>query len=108
MTDFQRISPDAATKLFERGANVVDVRDPQSFAAGHIPSAVRLDNTNLPQYLATTDRSKPLVVCCYHGISSQSAAGYLASAGFEEVYSLDGGFDLWHRQFPEQVSRDDD
>ncbi|WP_150305168.1 thiosulfate sulfurtransferase GlpE [Pseudomonas saliphila] len=106
MTDFKRIGPDEAARLFDQGANVVDVRDAQSFASGHIPSAIRLDNTNLPQYLADTDRSTPLVVCCYHGNSSQSAAAYLASAGFAEVYSLDGGFDLWHREYPEQVTRD--
>lgn len=108
MTDFKRIGPDDAARLLERGANVVDIRDEQSFASGHIPSATRLDNTNLPQYLAATDHSKPLVVCCYHGNSSQSAAAYLASAGFAEVYSLDGGFELWHRHYPEQYERDDD
>lgn len=105
MTDFQRIGPDIAAGLLEQGANIVDIRDAQSFANGHIPSAIRLDNTNLPGYLTATDRRIPLVVCCYHGNSSQSAAAYLSSAGFETVYSLDGGFELWHQQFPERVAR---
>ncbi len=34
---------------------------------------------------------------CYHGISSQGAAQYLVNQGFEEVYSVDGGFEAWHR-----------
>jgi len=34
-------------------------------------------------------------VVCYHGISSQSAAAYLAEQGFRDTYSLDGGFEAW-------------
>lgn len=37
----------------------------------------------------------PLVVVCYHGISSQNAAQYLHEQGFDDVYSLDGGFQAW-------------
>ncbi len=35
---------------------------------------------------------------CYHGISSQGAAQYLINQGFDAVYSVDGGFEAWHRQ----------
>jgi thiosulfate sulfurtransferase len=44
-------------------------------------------------------------VVCYRGNSSQSAAAYLASQGFSEVYSLDGGFELWRSLYPERVAR---
>jgi thiosulfate sulfurtransferase len=40
---------------------------------------------------------QPILVMCYHGISSQGAAQYLVNQGFEEVYSVDGGFEAWHR-----------
>lgn len=40
---------------------------------------------------------QPVLVMCYHGISSQGAAQYLVNQGFEEVYSVDGGFEAWHR-----------
>ncbi|MCV6069119.1 sulfurtransferase, partial [Escherichia coli] len=33
----------------------------------------------------------------YHGISSQGAAQYLVNQGFEQVYSVDGGFEAWQR-----------
>ena len=35
----------------------------------------------------------PVLVYCYHGISSQSAAEFLNQKGFEDVYSVDGGFE---------------
>ncbi|NNG62500.1 thiosulfate sulfurtransferase, partial [Pseudomonas fragi] len=36
MTEFKRIPPEQAQALREKGAVVVDVRDPQAFAASHI------------------------------------------------------------------------
>ena len=43
---------------------------------------------------------QPVVVVCYHGNSSQGAAQYLAQQGFEQVYSMDGGFESWRSQLP--------
>ena len=95
MSDFKRIDPHTASQLLDNDAQLVDIRDPQSFDFGHIPGAIRLDNDN---------QQAPLIVCCYHGNSSQGAAAYLASIGFAETYSLDGGFDLWRQTYPERVS----
>ncbi|HSX70328.1 MAG TPA: thiosulfate sulfurtransferase GlpE, partial [Pseudomonas sp.] len=64
-----------------------------------------LDNHSLPDFIAQADFDQPLIVACYHGNSSQSAAAYLAHQGFSEVYSLNGGFELWHSQYPDQVAR---
>ncbi|MFN3579864.1 MAG: thiosulfate sulfurtransferase GlpE [Pseudomonas sp.] len=104
MSDFQRISPDQALELLEQGAALVDIRDPQSFALGHIDGAVHLDNNSLPAYLQHADRQQALIVCCYHGNSSQSAAAFLAGEGFAQVFSLDGGYDLWRQQYPDRSS----
>jgi thiosulfate sulfurtransferase len=103
MSEYKRISPEQAQALREQGAVTVDIRDPQSFATGHIEGSQHLDNHSLPDFIAQADLRKPLIVTCYHGNSSQNAAAYLAHQGFSEVYSLDGGFDLWHRTFPEAV-----
>jgi thiosulfate sulfurtransferase len=94
---------DAAALIEAQRATVVDIRDPQSFAAGHIPGAHRLDNQNLAAFLAASDRTQPLIVCCYHGHSSQNAADFLAGQGYREVYSLDGGFEAW--QYNHTVAR---
>jgi len=107
MSEFKRIAPEQAQILREQGAVVVDIRDPQSYANGHISGALHLDNHNLADFIARADFDQPLIVACYHGNSSQSAAAYLAHQGFAEVYSLDGGFELWHGRYPDQVSRTD-
>ena len=96
MEQFAHISvQQAAEKLGKGEAKVVDIRDERSFATGHIPGASHLTNGTLQQFMAATDFDVPVIVCCYHGISSQQAAQFLIHQGFEQVYSLDGGFEAW-------------
>ena len=93
---FNEISVQKVQEMQDEGAvNVVDIRDPGSFASGHIPNAVSLNDGNVKEYIETTDKEKALVVCCYHGNSSRGAAEYLSQNGFKEVYSMTGGFDAW-------------
>ena len=105
MTDFKRIPPEQAHTLRQKGAVVVDIRDPQTYAAGHITGATRLDNHSLHDFIAKADLDAPLIVACYHGNSSQSAAAYLVGQGFSEVYSLDGGFELWRATYPGEIAQ---
>ncbi len=105
MSEFQRIDPATAHQLRQQGATVVDIRDPHSFANGHIPGARHLDNHSLADFIAGADMDAPLLVICYHGNSSQSAAAFLAHQGFATVYSIDGGFELWRARYPDEVAR---
>ena len=105
MTDFKRISPEQVHALREQGAVLVDVRDAQTYATQHIPDSHHLDNHSIADFIRQADLDKPLVVLCYHGNSSQSAAAYLVSQGFSEVYSMDGGFELWKTKFPDETAQ---
>ncbi|MFF7709852.1 thiosulfate sulfurtransferase GlpE [Pseudomonas sp. NPDC007930] len=105
MSEFKRIPPAEAQALRDRGAVFVDIRDPQTYASGHIAGAQHLDNQSVHGFITAADLDAPLVVVCYHGNSSQSAAAYLAGQGFSEVYSLDGGFELWRSTYPEHVEQ---
>jgi len=84
---------------------VVDIRDTTSFANGRITESINLTNESLADFLREADLDAPVVVCCYHGISSQQAAEFLISQDFTEVYSLDGGFTQWQTQFPDKIER---
>ena len=96
MTPFKHISVANAQNL-PSADNVifVDIRDRVSFSHGHIENALFLDNTNIDEFIATTDKKTTVVVYCYHGNSSQNAAQFIASQGFATVYSMDGGFEQW-------------
>lgn len=105
MEQYSCISTAQALELLDNNAIVADIRDGQSFAAGHMPGAVNVNNDNLQDFLRDTDMDKPLLVCCYHGISSQSAAQFLAHQGFDEVYSVNGGYEAWRVDYPDKCER---
>lgn len=84
-----------AAKLIEgHKALVVDIRDQNSFEQGHIANAVRVDNDNFQEYVDSQDKTLPLIVCCYHGNSSQAVTGVFNSFGFD-AHSLQGGMSGW-------------
>ena len=100
---FERISVLEARDLIARlenaerpkKAKIVDVRDERSFAAEHIKDASHLDNASLQDFIDNSEFDLPVLVYCYHGHMSMNVASYLASLGFTNVYSLDGGFEAW-------------
>jgi thiosulfate sulfurtransferase len=100
MDSFKQIDIQQARALIH-AATIVDIRDQGSYHEAHIEGAVLLSDQNIHEFLATADRDKPLICYCYHGFSSQSAAGFLKEQGFKEVYSLIGGFEEWRRTIKE-------
>ncbi len=94
--DIPEIDFSQAQGLFEAGtATFVDIRDPDSFQEGHVPGAIRLDDSNIQQFVADTDKQATVVVYCYHGNSSAGATAFFRDQGFTEVSSLMGGFVAW-------------
>lgn len=96
MESFKEISIEQAAQIHKEGKSLfVDVRDPGSFSASHVPGALHLNDGNVQDFVTKTDKAKPIVCYCYHGNNSQGAAAYLMDQGFKEVYSVAGGFELW-------------
>ena len=95
MGNYKRISIEEAQELMSAETTIIDVRDPQSYSIDHIENAVHVSNENIQQFIAGTNKSKPLIIYCYRGNSSQDAAQYLSNKGFLNVYSMDGGFEEW-------------
>ncbi|WP_162045379.1 thiosulfate sulfurtransferase GlpE [Vibrio taketomensis] len=98
MDQFKHIDVQSAQTLMKNEqAHLLDIRDPQSFAVAHAENAFHLTNDTIVQFMQQAEFDEPVLVMCYHGISSQGAAQYLVNQGFEQVYSVDGGFEAWHR-----------
>ncbi|AGH42209.1 thiosulfate sulfurtransferase GlpE [Paraglaciecola psychrophila] len=105
MEQFAHISvQQAQQKQSEGTVRFVDIRDDSAFEAGHIKDSTHLTNGSLHSFMADVEFDTPVIVCCYHGISSQQAAQFLIHQGFEEVYSLDGGFEAWRKDQPFEIS----
>ncbi|MFT6956068.1 MAG: thiosulfate sulfurtransferase [Halieaceae bacterium] len=101
MAQFERISTTQAQQMLQQAdAQLVDVRDFASFSASRIEGARHLDNTTLQDFIQDGNPGLPVIVYCYHGNSSQSAAAFLNEKGFQQVYSVDGGFEAWRQEHP--------
>jgi thiosulfate sulfurtransferase len=90
---------EAKNQLDRQHCLFIDIRDPDSYRAAHIPGAVHLHDGNVQEFLQNTDREKSLVVYCYHGNSSLGAVAYLRENGFRNVASMSGGFEAWRQVY---------
>lgn len=72
---------------------VLDVREHDEWAAGHIEGATHIPLQELPARLGDLPEGQTLVVCKVGGRSAQ-AVNYLAAQGFE-VVNLAGGMLDW-------------
>jgi len=103
---FCRVSVDTALEILKRShqegrpARLYDIRDAASFEAGHYPGALRLGPANLDEALGAKDHETPILIYCYHGHSSQRAAGLFAEKGFVQSCSIDGGWEFLRYQLP--------
>lgn len=103
MSEMQHIQLEDARARIESGSAVIaDIRDERSFQQGHVENAVSLNNDNIKSFLQSHQDSS-VIVACYHGVSSQGAAQFLAAQGVKEVFSLDGGMTAWATQYPEDM-----
>ena len=91
---------DAKERLEKSDAVFIDIRDPDSYAAGHIPQARHVHDGNVEEFIRDADKAKTVIVYCYHGNSSLGGANHLISSGFADVYSMAGGFTDWIARFP--------
>ena len=83
------------TLIASKDIVIADVRDRDSYDEAHITNAIHLSMPKLQEFTQSADKNKPILVYCYHGISSQSVGQHLIEQGFKEVYSLVGGFEAW-------------
>ena len=75
---------------------LVDVREPELFAAGHIPGAINLPWPGVKETAAAQlPRDHAIVMICHGGPMGDDVAGRLVAAGFTDVRNLEGGMRAW-------------
>lgn len=77
---------------------LVDVRRPMEWEAGHIEQAVLKPLDKLTKILDDLDPAKPIAVHCKSGYRSSIATSLLERAGYPAVMNVVGGFDAWQSQ----------
>ena len=77
------------------GALLIDVREPEEYAEGHIPGITLIPMSEVQDRLAELPRDQPLVLTCRSGNRSATVAEFLRGQGYDQVYSMQGGIVAW-------------
>ncbi|HEY1611310.1 MAG TPA: rhodanese-like domain-containing protein [Paraburkholderia sp.] len=94
------VSAGEATQLINRrNAVVIDLRNTDEFANGHLPAARNLPFSDLAAKIGqfVKNKSNPVLLVCQTGQQSQKAQRIVTDAGFAEVHVLNGGVDAWQK-----------
>jgi len=77
--------------------HLVDVREDNEWAAGHLPGAVHLGKGIIERDIERTiaDPDAEIVLYCGGGYRSALAADALQRMGYRNVISMDGGYRGW-------------
>lgn len=75
---------------------VIDVRDPEEFAATHLENACNVPLTKVAPLFDNPASAEPMVFVCESGIRSMQAAQFAKLAGLTAVHSLEGGMIAWN------------
>jgi rhodanese-related sulfurtransferase len=92
-----QVSPDAY---------LLDVREPDEWAAGHAPDAHHIPMMEIPARMAEVPTDTDVVVVCRSGGRSGQVVSYLLGNGWDNVTNLDGGMHQWAAAGRDVVSED--
>lgn len=93
----QQISPALATQMINhQNALVLDIRNADAFASGHIIDAISIPFAELENKYKKLDKSKaqPILIACATGQEASRAAHLLMKNGFN-IFTLAGGIRGW-------------
>jgi rhodanese-related sulfurtransferase len=78
-----------------RKAQLIDVREPEEYAAGHILGARNIPLSQLRMRMKELRPDQPIYLYCQSGLRSGRAAQMLYRKGYRDLYHLKGGFKQW-------------
>ena len=82
------ITGTTACDLVARGAQLVDVRNPQEYARGALPGSINIPLPVIQQAMKQLDRQTPVLLYCNSGQRSGMAKRLLDACGFMTVHNL--------------------
>jgi rhodanese-related sulfurtransferase len=94
MYDIPSVTVGQVPDPLPEGVRVLDVREPQEWAAGHIEGAAHIPLHDLPSRLVEVPEASQLLVVCKVGARSAQAVAWLSRNGHEAV-NLEGGMVDW-------------
>lgn len=95
---FAQVEPGEAVRLMNHEeAVVIDVRESNEYAQGHILNALHIPVGSIHDQLGKLEkyRERTLILSCQSGHRSAHACRILKKNGFEHIYNMRGGMAAW-------------
>lgn len=89
---FKQVYVTQVRELVENHAFIVDVREANEYAAGHIIGAVNIPLSEIRDRLDEIPKDRPVYLHCRSAQRSYNAALALQHLGFDNVFNVAGGF----------------
>lgn len=84
---------------------VIDVREPEEYAEGHIPGVPLLPMGDIPDVVDRLDKSAEYVLVCRSGRRSLEVAKFFQSEGIEKVHNYLGGMLAWDQEIAQGLEK---
>jgi molybdopterin/thiamine biosynthesis adenylyltransferase/rhodanese-related sulfurtransferase len=108
-SQIDEVDPSEVNELIDEGVSIIDVRETDEVAAGHLPGAKHIPRGYLESRIEgiVPDRDAHVILYCASGNRSAYAARTLAEdLGYTNISSMTGGITLWKdRGYEVQIPR---
>jgi len=108
--EIKRLTSQEAKKILDSDAlgafQLLDVRQPREYEAGHIPGAKLIPLGELEYRYGELDKDRGIISYCRSGHRSMAASIHLCGLGFENVYNLNGGIHKWDYEVVKGTTED--
>ncbi|MCZ6770103.1 MAG: rhodanese-like domain-containing protein [Acidobacteria bacterium] len=74
---------------------LLDLRMPSEVEKGKIEGALMVDEKLGQEIVSSWPRDRQIIVYCQHGERSLTTTQFLRTQGFQNVFTLSGGFEAW-------------
>ena len=88
------VSIEELADVIEHGGFVLDVREDDEWADGHVPTAHHIPMNEVANQIDKLDDGARIFIICRSGGRSMTVANYLEAQGFD-VVSVAGGTQAW-------------
>jgi molybdopterin/thiamine biosynthesis adenylyltransferase/rhodanese-related sulfurtransferase len=75
--------------------SLIDVREPEEFAASHLPRAINIPVGSIEQHSRQLPHAGTVIFMCRSGVRSQRACALASRMGVSEAWQLEGGLLAW-------------
>lgn len=81
-----------------------DTRVPKQYEKGHVPGAINIPHEQFREQLKFLDPTMMTITYCNKGVTGNATQNILINAGFQDVYSISGGYRTFKARYDKHIS----